>query len=128
MNHHAHSKGESVLWPSKVVLPEIDFAAIAEKLNLQLDDDLCASIKCILREYISLVRAYEETPLSDERRSFLKAINNACELLESIFGLDAHGTLEYCDPKLFFCMESHRATCRVFFRRRIRRRVPALGR
>ena len=106
MVNNEPSKGESVYWPSTVILPEIDFVAIAETSNLQLDDNLCEIIKCVLREYISLVRSWEQKPLSGERKRFLESIKSACELLESVFELDTQGPLENYDPMLFFAWQT----------------------
>ncbi len=92
--------------PNVDALPEIDFFAIAEKTNLKIDADVCENIRYILAEYISLVRVWEDKPLSKQRKASLRAVEKACELLESIFELDACGTQEEFDSLQSFTWRS----------------------
>jgi hypothetical protein len=111
-----YSRGESVHLPSRVSLPEIDFMAIAEKSNILLTDELCEIIRCVLREYISLVQSWEDRPLSGERKKFLESLKHACELLESVFELDVKGTLEDPDPLLLFAWQNVVPRVECFFK------------
>lgn len=96
-----YRKGRSLSAPDLEAFSEIEFDAIAEKTGLKFNDDICDIIKYTLAEYVSLVRVWEDTPSSKKRRGELKKIEKACELLESIFELDACGTLDKFDSLQF---------------------------
>lgn len=87
-------KGRSWSVPNVDELPEIDFFAIAEKTNLQFNDDICVSIKYELAIYIAQVKVFESRPLSQKRKASLKAVVKACSLLESVFELDDYEKID----------------------------------
>jgi len=90
-------KGRSWSVPNVDELPEIDFESIARKINLRFNEDICQSIKWELALYVSQVRVWEERPLARKRKAQLRKIEKACELLESVFELDAYGKQEEFD-------------------------------
>jgi len=103
----AHSKGETKgeTWSrlNLDVLPYIDFDAIEKQTNLTFDEFTRKSLKVVLAEYVCQVRSFG-MPLSSERKKVLRAVEDACKLLESFLEWDAPGKLsesEYDPMKLY---------------------------
>lgn len=82
-------KGRLWSMPNVEELAEIDFDALAEKTNLQFNEEVSVNIRYELAIYVSQVRVYESTPLVREREARLKGVLKACAVLESFLELDA---------------------------------------
>lgn len=103
MDFLIHSKGETWSSLNLDVLPYIDFDAIEKQTNLTFDEDIRKGLKMALAEYICQVRSFGR-PLSSERKKALRAVEDACKLLESFLEWDAPGKLsesEYDPMKLY---------------------------
>ncbi|WP_316901221.1 hypothetical protein [Pseudodesulfovibrio indicus] len=81
----------------------IDFDAIEKQTNLTLNESIRKYIELALAEYVCSVRTLSK-PLSSERNKVLKAVEDACKLLESFLEWDGPGKLsesEYDPVKLY---------------------------
>lgn len=81
-------KGRIWSVPNVEELVEIDFDALAEKTNLQFNENVSLNIRYELAIYVSQVRVFESIPLSRVRDSRLKSVQKACAVLESFLELD----------------------------------------